>query len=180
MKSMQKGFTLIELMIVVAIIGILAAVAVPQYQNYIARSQVSRVMGEAGALKTPVETCILDGKTEIGDGAGKCQIGATASNLLTGERQDATTANSGSTNTASTGGYPQVTLPTTTTGTNPTTSPATIVATFGNSAASVLKGGTLTWKRDSEGSWTCSTDKIAAKYLPASCGNGVATGGSSS
>ena len=79
MQTMQKGFTLIELMIVVAIIGILAAVAIPAYQNYIAKSQVSRVMGELGSLKTAVEACVLDGKTDA-----QCteSWGATDSNLL--------------------------------------------------------------------------------------------------
>src|SRR5690625_6166901 len=77
MKTVQKGFTLIELMIVVAIIGILAAVAIPQYQNYIGSSQVSRVMGETGAIRTAVEKCMMNGVDE-----DECDIGWSESNLL--------------------------------------------------------------------------------------------------
>ena len=199
MKSLQKGFTLIELMIVIAIIGILAAIAVPQYQNYIARSQVTRVMAEAGAVKTTVETCILDGRTTLGSGANQCELGLVGSNLMTGGTSSGAPGNgnggngnggnAGNAGNAANVGYPQVTMPGGTGNGNGTgtgngngtgTGQAQIQATFGNNAATTLAGSTLTWARDANGTWTCTTN-VPAKYAPASCpssnnGNGTGNG----
>ena len=97
----QKGFTLIELMIVVAIIGILAAIAIPAYQNYIAKSQVTRVLAEISPMKTAIETNLLNGE----DVTTATDLGYTTSTLLTAAPTIASSASAGTASiTAKVGG----------------------------------------------------------------------------
>ena len=100
MKQIQKGFTLIELMIVVAIIGILAAVALPAYQDYTIRAKVSELMLQASGFRTSVtEKAQVDGAlTSAGSGltvnvAGKVSGGSVSdAGVITIEGSSASTS----------------------------------------------------------------------------------------
>jgi type IV pilus assembly protein PilA len=78
MKTLQKGFTLIELMIVVAIIGILAAVALPAYQDYTIRAKMSEVILGMSACRTSITEVYQSGaaSTMLANGWG-CEVGVT-------------------------------------------------------------------------------------------------------
>jgi type IV pilus assembly protein PilA len=78
MKQLQKGFTLIELMIVVAIIGILAAVALPAYQDYTVRAKMSEVILAMSACRTSITEVYQTGGTPPSANGWGCEAGVTS------------------------------------------------------------------------------------------------------
>lgn len=79
MKKVQQGFTLIELMIVVAIIGILAAVAIPSYQNYTKKAKFTEIVNAAQGFKSQVEICANEQATVTGCSNGALGVSAAPS-----------------------------------------------------------------------------------------------------
>ena len=149
----KNGFTLIELMIVVAIIGVLAAIAIPQYQIYVGKTQATRVINELAHLRLTVEECLQTGVVVIGLDEKECDPRASASNLVVGGSQVGIVLPSNM-------GVAQIT--------NPLTVTTSITAVVSDQVNPRLAGKDIEWIRTSSGSWSCSSN-IEVVYLPNSC-----------
>jgi type IV pilus assembly protein PilA len=172
MKQLQKGFTLIELMIVVAIIGILAAIALPQYQNYVTKTQVSRVQSEVNGLRTIVEDCMSSGRftpvlvlnANPDIAITECLVSFTGSNLIGA----VASANINPTAGGALANAVVVTI------SDDTAAATTITARFGGNVSTALRGGkTLSYQRNPHtGTWFCGTD-AAEVFRPSGCANSL-------
>jgi type IV pilus assembly protein PilA len=154
MKRIQQGFTLIELMIVVAIIGILAAVALPAYQDYTVRAKMSEVMLAASACRTSITEIYQTGGSPPGAGSWGCE-GATSKYVagLNTDQNGVVTVSTG-------GGLPPG---------NVTLVPLNIIAGVPTPAvAANLSAGPVAIN-----GWRCGLPAdgttILSKYLPGSC-----------
>ncbi|PTB33202.1 pilin [Photobacterium phosphoreum] len=142
----QQGFTLIELMIVVAVIGVLSAIAIPQYQKYVAKAEVASVLSTMTGIKTNLEAFIVEN--------GRFPTGAADSDEKPVDL-----------------GAPEV-MPLGTFTLNPGTKDAgTLNLLFGSdNVNALLQGDNLTLTRvATTGTWTCSSADIDQALLPKGC-----------
>jgi len=155
MRKIQQGFTLIELMIVVAIIGILAAVALPAYQDYTVRAKMSEVMLAASACRTSITEVYQSGGSAPGANNWGCEN--TTGNASKYVQSDVTDAN-GKVSVATQGGIPAgiVTL-------TPLKAAATPATQADLATGPVALFG---WRC---GDSTTDGTNIPSKYLPGSC-----------